>query len=86
MLGNRQSPCNNTITATVAKGSETSTATTTLEFEGTAPAVTRNHFAYPDADGNGDPTCAEAWNKGAGLSLPSDGDNRDGRGRIYDSL
>ena len=36
----------------------------------------RNHSACRDADGNGDPTCAEAWNKDDGLGPPAYGDNR----------
>lgn len=71
VLGNRRSPCGTMITASVATGSVTSTAITTDEIEAMASAVTRNHFAYWDADGNGDPTCAEAWSKDDGPRLPA---------------
>lgn len=74
------------ITATVATGSETSTATTTDGIDAMASAVTRNQFAYWDADGNGDPTCAEAWNKDDGLRLPAYGDNRKKQARSTNGL
>lgn len=48
----------------------------------------RDTFAYWDANGNGDLTCAEAYRGGGqdGLKLPAYRDNRDGTGLIYEWL
>ena len=48
-----------------------------------ASAQSRDDFAYWDANGNGDLTCAEA---DEGLRLPAYQDNRDGTGLIYEWL
>ena len=50
-----------------------------------ASAQSRDDFAYWDANGNGDLTCAEAG-RGEGLRLPAYQDNRDGTDVIYEWL
>ena len=51
-----------------------------------ASAQSRDNFAYWDANGNGDLTCAEAEGRDEGLRLPAYRDNRDGTGIIYEWL
>ena len=51
-----------------------------------ASAQSRDDFAYWDANGNGDLTCAEAEGLDEGLRLPAYQDNRDGTGVIYEWL
>ena len=51
-----------------------------------ASAQSRDDFAYWDASGNGDLTCAEAEGRDQGLRLPAYQDNRDGTGIIYEWL
>ena len=51
-----------------------------------ASAQSRDGFAYWDASGNGDLTCAEAEDRDEGLRLPAYRDNRDGTGIIYEWL
>ena len=51
-----------------------------------ASAQSRDDFAYWDASGNGDLTCAEAKGRDQGLRLPAYQDNRDGTGIIYEWL
>ena len=55
-----------------------------------ASAQSRDDFAYWDANGNGDLTCAEAGpapgGRDEGLRLPAYQDNRDGTGVIYEWL
>ena len=52
----------------------------------TVGAGTRNHFAYWDANGNGDLTCTEARGKDEGLRLPAYRSNQNGTGVIYEWL
>ena len=53
---------------------------------GWAAAQSRDEFAYWDANGNGDLTCAEAAGRDEGLRLPAYEDDRDGTGIIYEWL
>ena len=53
---------------------------------GWAAAQSRDEFAYWDANGNGDLTCAEAAGWDEGLRLPAYEDDRDGTGLIYEWL
>ena len=53
---------------------------------GWAAAQSRDEFAYWDANGNGDLTCAEAAGRDEGLRLPAYEDDRDGTRIIYEWL
>ena len=51
-----------------------------------AEAQTKDEFAYWDANGDGELTCAEAHGRDEGLNLPAYRDNRNGTGVIYEWL